>query len=104
MIGEFIAHDSRPPVWEFESQASGHAQCFGPASALSRWGERQPVAPLAESIKMTHRGSFLRIRFRRHHSLFGLRGKFRHPFGALFLRPIRKGPHELVVAEGPQVG
>jgi hypothetical protein len=22
----------------------------------------------------------------------------------LFLRPIRKGPHELVVAEGPQVG
>jgi hypothetical protein len=35
---------------------------------------------------------------------FGLRGKFRHPFGALFLRPIRKGPHELVVAEGTQVG
>ena len=71
MIGEFLAHDSRPPVWEFESQASGHAQCFGPASALSGSGERQPVAPLAESIKMTHRGSFLRIRFRRHHSLLG---------------------------------
>jgi hypothetical protein len=33
-----------------------------------------------------------------------LLGKFRHPYGTLFLRAIRKGPHELVVAEGPQVG
>jgi len=27
IIGEFIAHDSGPPVWEFESQASDQTQC-----------------------------------------------------------------------------
>jgi hypothetical protein len=34
-------------------------------------GRTTAGSPLAESIKMTHRGSFLRIRFRRHHSLLG---------------------------------
>ena len=26
-VGEFVAHDSKFPVWEFESQDSGHPQC-----------------------------------------------------------------------------
>src|SRR5437016_2618276 len=35
MIVEFVAHDSEPPVWEFESQASSRTQCCRPGAGGS---------------------------------------------------------------------
>jgi hypothetical protein len=40
-IGELIAHDSTPPVWEFESQASGQTQRFWPAPGLGAFGAKR---------------------------------------------------------------
>jgi hypothetical protein len=41
IIGEFIAHDSSPPVWELESQPSGQTQRSWPGPGFGAFGAKR---------------------------------------------------------------
>jgi hypothetical protein len=49
IVGEFIAHDSKPPVWEFESQVSGQRQRFWPGPGAAVAFEAKPISNGTES-------------------------------------------------------
>jgi hypothetical protein len=65
IVGEFIAHDSTPPVWEFESQASDQTQRSWPSPGTGCvWGKADIKwqAKPTDLVENDPNGTFVTVR------------------------------------------